>query len=220
MSKNKITITHEKTTIIFDGWSKSSNGKPPSLGEAAQHYSKHPLAKDPITNVRDHHKLLSKKISNPKNYNFKDGSKYTHMVTINPDPRFHTKWNDPLFLKENFRQFLMRQATKIKSYVFVMEYGKGKFHFHGLISSTIVIANEFKQNIISHYCTRTAYHQFTAVVQRIADHALQLPCHVQWQGEENDTLPDVKKYGPKNKGYPYLRKERDNLLKPLYQKNI
>lgn len=219
MSKNKITITHEKTTISFGDWKQSSN-QAASLGEAAQHVrTKKKKYYDLIDSIRDQYKSISNKISNPKSYNFEDGHKYTHMVTINPDPRFHPeKFNDPYFLEEDFRQFLLLYAKKIKLFVFVMERGGGKFHFHGLISSTIVIANEFKQDILKHYSTRTAFSKYTASVERIADHALQLPCHIQWQGEEGDTLPDYQKYGKKHNGYPYLRKEIHNHLKPLYQK--
>jgi hypothetical protein len=101
-----------------------------------------------------------------------------------------------------------------------MEEGKGKLHFHGLISSTILNAKTLRTNITQTYSTRSSFHNFTVMLQKINDHKNQLPCHVQWCGDPSDsTLPDVKKYGKLNNGYPYLRKEKHNLLKTLFSKN-
>ena len=83
--------------------------------------------------------------------------KYNFLCTINPDPRFDAQYNDKSFMLNHIYKFLVENSSLIKEYVCVMEEGKGKLHFHIIMSSININVNNLKKNILRTYSTRSQY---------------------------------------------------------------
>ncbi len=139
--------------------------------------------------------------------------KYNFLVTINPDPRFDPQYNDKTFMLNHIYKFLVENSSLMKEYVCAMEEGKGKLHFHLIISSININVNDLKKSILRTYSTRSQYHHRTCLITKIKDYKEKATAQTLWIGEETDKLPDHKKY---KTGYPYLLKE--NHEKATYYK--
>lgn len=142
--------------------------------------------------------------------------KFNFLCTINPDPRFDAQYNDKSFMLNHIYKFLVENSSLLKEYVLVMEEGKGKLHFHIIMSSININVNNLKKNILRTYSTRSQYHHRTCLITKIKDYKDKATAQTLWIGEENDILPDLKKY---KSGYPYLLKENHEKAS-LYKKPI
>lgn len=145
-----------------------------------------------------------------------DNHNYNYLVTVNPDPRFHLEYNDKKFMLKHFTQFLIDNSSLLREYTCVMEEGKGKLHFHLIISATCINVATLKRNILRTYSTRSAFHHRTCLITKIKDFKDKITAQTQFIGEKEEILPNPKKY---KSGYPYLIKENINEAQ-LYKKPI
>ncbi len=134
---------------------------------------------------------------------------WTHMLTINPDPKVKDFNNDMSLLKSSFKKFFLSPSV-IPFYtnlVYVIEYGKkGKIHLHGLIRTTR--SNDLSEKIYQKYnCVRKTK-DITLVLQKINDTANQ-KCEDTWIGTLDVKYPNKLRH-VKSNGWPYLRKEDHN----------
>ena len=141
---------------------------------------------------------------------------WTHMLTINPDPKVKDFKNDMSLFKSSFKKFFTSPEILplYTNLVYVLEYGKkGKIHLHGLIRTTRV--NDLSEKIYQKYNFIRKQKDITLRLQRINDTANQ-NCEDTWIGSIGEKYPNRDRH-PVH-GWPYLRKENHNHDKFLFCK--
>lgn len=137
----------------------------------------------------------------------KQDTTWTHMLTINIDPKIQTYSNDSKALKNTLKTFFRTYSHLYTKLALVVEEGNGKWHAHALIRTTRaptleeIGINEFSRN-------HNKKSQKAFFLIKINDRKDQMACSTQWMGDSKDKFPDQKRYN--HGGYPYLRKEASN----------
>lgn len=132
---------------------------------------------------------------------------WTHMLTINIDPKVATYSNDSNALKKTLKTFFRTYSHLYTKLALVIEEGNGKWHAHALVRTTRsptlieVGIKEFSRN--QNKNTQKAF-----FLIKINDRTNQRNCSTQWMGDHNQSLPNGTEY--KHNGWPYLRKEKHN----------
>lgn len=133
---------------------------------------------------------------------------WTHMLTINQDPKTPNFVNDPKILKSILKSFFKTHSRLFSHIALVIEEGHGKYHAHALIkthrSPTLnqLLVKRFSKN-------QNLDTQKAIVFQKINDHRNQ-NCEYRWIGYQMMEFPH--KDFPNTGGYPYLRKEKQNRM--------
>lgn len=132
---------------------------------------------------------------------------WTHMLTINIDPKISTYSNDSNALKKTLKTFFKKYSHLYTKLALVIEHGNGKYHAHALVRTTRaptleeIGIKEFSRN-------QNKNSQKAFFLIKINDRKNQMKCSTQWMGEFMEPLPQWPKYS--HNGWPYLRKEKQN----------
>ncbi len=135
---------------------------------------------------------------------------WSHMITINPDPKVKDFKNEYSLLKSFFKKFFLRPdvLALYTNIVYVLEYGKkGKIHLHGLIRTTR--CNGLAEKIYDKYNLVRRTKDITLTLQKINDHGDQ-KCEAEWIGRLGKKYPNWLHSAHPKYGWPYLRKEPHN----------
>lgn len=137
---------------------------------------------------------------------------WTHMLTINLDPKLKTFQNDPKILKQTLKSFFTSKSvlSLFTVAVFCIEVGhRGKYHAHCLIRTTH--SDQLEAKMFDAFSTHKKYKDQRAAVQLNKIHNLpqQIPADKLWMGIELYTKQNHIKCMDK---LPYLRKEEGNYI--------
>lgn len=184
-----LTVT---MAITLDFGTKMNRRRPLSWG------------KGPSNQPLEFHKMV------PWDIILEESIEWTHMVTINIDPKIPNFQNDPKILKTILKSFFIQHSRLFSKLALVIEEGRnGKWHAHALIKT--FRAPTFLKIMVKQFSKNQNLdgprEQKAIVFQRINDHYGQ-NAEYTWIGCQMGTYPDRDEFP--THGWPYLRKEIQN----------